>query len=59
MKYVIDDACRDYLIELLTDRYYKITDIKELAVINRIYTDLQCESESWLNTIYEKRRESK
>ena len=55
MECAIDDICRKYIIEVLTDRHYKTTDLNELSIINKIFKDLEYDDWSvWLTDIYEK-----
>ena len=44
----LDDTQYTYLIQLLNERFYSITDLKELATINSIYKQMNFKAESWL-----------
>lgn len=59
MAYTIDEKCRDYLIQILTELYYKTTDLDELATINRLYECLDYESEEWLTAFYKVKGDEK
>lgn len=48
-----------YLISLLNEKYYSITDLGELAQINQIYKQLKFKSESWLSAIQTKKTNKK
>lgn len=47
----LDQHDYTYLIQLLNEKYYRTTDIRELQQINSIYKQLKFKSESWLNRI--------
>lgn len=43
-----DDESYEFLLQILTERYYTTTDMDELAKINELYRILKYKSESWL-----------
>jgi hypothetical protein len=47
----INDELREYLIQLLDEKFYTTTNLEELSKINQIYKLLGHETESWLSAI--------
>ena len=43
-----DDESYEFLLKILTERYYATTNAEELAKINKLYKTLKYKSESWL-----------
>lgn len=43
-----DDESYEFLLQILTERYYTTTNVEELAKINKLYKILKYKSESWL-----------
>lgn len=46
-----DDESYEFLLQILTERYYTTTNLDELAKINKLFKVLKYESESWLTTV--------
>lgn len=50
----INDELKEYLIQLLNEKFYTTTNLDELSKINQIYKLLGHETESWLSAIQPK-----
>lgn len=48
MSFDLDSIGYNYLIQILNERYYQTTDIKELKKINQLFKALGYRTESWL-----------
>lgn len=48
MKIELDENSQKYLSKILEDKIYEVTDLKELAIINKILKLLGHESKAWL-----------
>lgn len=46
-----DDKSYEFLLQILTERYYTTTNLDELAKINKLFKVLKYESKSWLTTV--------
>lgn len=55
----INDELYEYLIQLLNERFYTITDLEELTKINRLFKALNHQTESWLSAISSGKSNSK
>ncbi|SEU19034.1 hypothetical protein [Enterocloster clostridioformis] len=45
----LDDESYNYLIQIISEKYYQTTDIDELKKINQLYKKLKFKSETWLS----------
>lgn len=50
----INDELKEYLIQLLDEKFYASSNLDELSKINQIYKLLGHETESWLSAIQPK-----
>lgn len=48
MSFDLDSIGYNYLIQILNERYYQTTDIKEMKKINHLFKALGYRTESWL-----------
>lgn len=44
-----DEETYTYLVQMLNEKFYSITDLNELSMINRIYKILGHKAETWLS----------
>ena len=50
----LEDSTYQSLIEILQEKFYSTTNLKELSKINQIYMELKYESETWLSDVMKK-----
>lgn len=46
--YLLNHEAREYLIELLSNHYCRVEEVKELMQIEKVYKQLGHESDTWV-----------
>lgn len=47
----LDEESYTYLLQVLNEKYYSTTEIKEMRKINALYKVLKFKSENWLSNL--------